>query len=408
MQQSDFFAGNRRALRKLFTGTAPIVLSAHGLLQRSSDTTYPFRQNSNFWYLTGLSEPDIILVIDKENEYLIVPERDEHRIAFDGALDVEAFKRASGVTEVLDYETGWKRLGTRLKRAKTMATIAQPSNFVASHGLYLNPAATRLIELCKSYNPSLELVDLKPQLASLRVIKQEPELAAIQAAIDITTTTLKNLQKKLKGMQTEAAVEDFITSSFRQLGAAGHAYQPIVAGGKNACTLHYIANNAVLDPKGLLLLDVGAEVGHYAADITRTLSLSKPSKRQSAVHAAVLDVQSFAMGLLKPGILFKDYEAQVHQYLGEKLCELGLIKTISQTGVQKYYPHGTSHFLGLDVHDAGDYSKPLEADMVLTVEPGIYIPEEGIGVRIEDNVVITRGGCRNLSGDLPSRLDLLQ
>ncbi len=177
-----------------------------------------------------------------------------------------------------------------------------------------------------------------------------------------------------------------------------------MANGQRAVTLHNVENNGSLDGAETTVLDVGAEVCHYAADITRTVMAKKPSQRQQAVYDAVLDVQEFALGMLKPGTVLKEYEQKVEHYMGEKLTALGLIDDTSHEAVRKYYPHATSHFLGLDVHDVGDYTLPLEPGMVLTCEPGIYIPEEGIGVRIEDDILITENGHKVLSAGLPSRL----
>lgn len=400
---SDFFIGNRQRLRELFTGTAPIILTANGLLQRSGDTTYPFRQDSSFWYLTGIDEPDIILVMDKGKEYLIVPSRTDSRSIFDGTIDTTALTERSGIADILDEKGGWKQLSSRLKKVQYVATLGASPMYIESHGLYPNPARKRLVKRLKEQNRMLELLDLRQQVIRMRMIKQAPELAAIQAAIDLTAQTLKQVARKLPKLSYEYEVEAFISQTFRN-HHAGHAYQPIVAGGQNACTLHYIVNNAPLESKELLLLDVGAEVEHYAADITRTLVPTRPSKRQQQILDTVIDVQAFALTLLKPGVNLRDYERQVEHYMGEKLRSLGLIKLIEHAEVRKYYPHATSHFLGLDVHDIGDYEQPLEPGMVLTVEPGIYIPEENIGVRIEDNIVITARGNRVLSKKLPKIL----
>jgi Xaa-Pro aminopeptidase len=400
----DFFRANRERLTSLFSGTAPIVLTAHGLLQRNHDTTYPFRQDSNFWYLTGIEEPDIVLVIDKEKEYLIAPVREGVRETFDGTIDVNALRAVSGVNEVLSYKEGWKRLGARLKRVGHVATFAAPQGYVEPLGLFTNPARTRLIETMKQHNSNLELLDLRPHITKMRTIKQPQELAAIQEAIDITISGFKELKKKgLASFKTEFAIEAALTAGFRQHQAT-HAYQPIIATGANACTLHYIQNNDNLRPNELVLLDVGAEVSNYAADLTRTYSLEQPTKRQLQVHAAVLSGHEYALSLLKPGTIIRKYEKQMEQFMGEKLRELGLIKTISTEAVRTFYPHATSHFLGLDVHDVGDYEAPLEEGMVLTIEPGIYIPAESIGIRLEDNVVVTKTGVRLLSDHLP--LDL--
>lgn len=403
---SDFFVGNRERLRQLFKGTAPIVVTANGLLQRGGDSTYPFQQDASFWYLTGISEPDIILVMDKAKEYLIVPARGATRVAFDGSVDDEALKRVSGIQTVYDDAEGWRQLSARLHRVKHVATLAPPPTYVEAHGMYTNPARAQLLTRLKEANDAVEQLDIAPHLAALRMIKQPEELAAIQAAIDITVDTIKEVTRpaNLHKYAHEYEVEADISRGFRRRGASGHAFEPIVASGEHACTLHNVANDGALASDELLLLDIGADVASYASDITRTVSLGKPSRRQQAVYDAVLEVQEFALGLLKPGALIKDNEQQIEQFMGEKLRELGLIKTISHDDVRQFFPHATSHFLGLNVHDIGDYTRPLEPGMVLTVEPGIYIPDEAIGIRIEDDVLITPDGYKILSDRLPRRL----
>jgi Xaa-Pro aminopeptidase len=402
----EFFAGNRERLRQLFQGTAPIVITANGLLQRGGDSAFPFRQDSSFWYLTGINDPDITLVMDKAREYLIVPARGDSRVAFDGAVDAGALKRVSGVATVFDDSVGWRQLSARLAKVKHVATLAALPAYIEAHGMYTNPARATLIDRLKSEKDGLELLDISMHLANLRMIKQPIELEAIRAAIDITVDTMREVSRPatLKKYAYEYEVEADLTRGFRRRGASGHAFEPIVAAGKHACTLHNVANNGSLASDELLLMDVGADVNGYAADITRTVSLSVPSKRQQAVFDAVLDVQRFALTLMKPGNTIKDNEQRIEQYMGEKLRELGLIKTISHEEVRHYYPHATSHFLGLNVHDVGDYNRALEPGMVLTVEPGIYIAAEGIGIRIEDDVLITGDGCEILTDRLPRQL----
>lgn len=399
---SEFFAANRRRLRELFTGTAPIVVAANGLLQRGSDSTYAFAQDANFWYLTGIDEPDLVLVMDRDKEYLIVPSRSAYQEAFDGSVITEELSRRSGIQTVYDDKAGWEQLANRLKKVKHAATLAVPPAYVEHYGLYTNPARAALVQRLKGTKPGLELLDLSPHLIRLRMVKQPLELSAIQAAINITISTIKESLRpaKLRKYAYEYQLEAELSRGFRRRGADGHAFEPVVAGGPRACTLHNVANAGALSADELVIVDTGAEVEHYAADITRTASLGPPSRRQQAVHAAVLDVQRFAFDLLKPGVLLKDYEKQIEQYMGEKLRELGLIKTITHDAVKKFYPHSTSHFLGLNVHDVGDYDRPLEPGVVLTVEPGIYIRRESIGIRIEDDVLITRGGIRILTDKL--------
>ncbi len=404
---SDFFAGNRQRLRELFTGTAPIVITASGLLQRGAiDSAYGFVQDANFWYLTGIDEPDIILVMDRDKEYLIVPARSASREAFDGAIAEEPLVRRSGIQTVLNDKDGWKQLGSRMKKVKHVATLPVLPAYVEQYGIYANPARASLVNKLRSHNSHLELLDLSQHVVRMRMIKQPPELAAMQAAIDVTVSAIKETIRpaKLKKYAHEYEIEAELSRGFRRRGADGHSFEPIVAGGKRACTLHNVANNGALSADELVIIDSGAEVEHYAADITRTISLGVPTKRQRAVHAAVLDVQRFALSLLGPGVVLKEYEQQVHHYMGEKLRELGLIKTISHQNIRKFYPHGTSHFIGLNVHDAGDYDRPLEPGVVISCEPGIYIPKEGIGVRIEDDVLITRRGNKVLTAKLPRDL----
>lgn len=400
---AEFFIANRQRLRELFTGTAPIVVSANGILQRGADNTFAFAQDANFWYLTGIDEPDLILVIDREKEYLIVPERSSSREAFDGIVEYEPLTRRSGIKKVLDSKTGWEKLQRRLKKVKHVATLAVPPAYVEHYGLYINPARATTVAKLKEHNTDLELLDLSSHLTRLRMIKQPQELKAIQDAINITIASIKESTRtaKLSKYSHEYQLEAGITQGFRKRGASGHAFEPIVAGGERAVVLHNISNNSKFKSGELVVIDVGAEVEHYAADITRTINLGSMSRRQQAVFDAVLDVQSFAFGLLKPGIILKEYELEIEHYMGEKLRELGLIKTISHENIRQFYPHATSHFLGLNTHDVGEYDRPLEPGIVITVEPGIYIPHEGIGIRIEDDVLITPKGIKILSDKLP-------
>ena len=402
---ADFFKANRARLQTLFTGTAPIVLTGNGLLQKSTDTAYPFTQDGNFWFLTGIDDPNVILVIDKGKEYLIVPELSEVRQAFDGKQDIHEISLISGVEEVLSEKEGWRRLTARLKRVSSVAVLSPSSTYISALGMFTNPSRKRLIKELKKRNELLTFLDLRAHLQRMRMVKQDAELEAIKTAINATTAGLSKVQKKfVKGSYAnEFEIELDLTKYFFQNGANGHSFEPIVASGDKACTIHPQDNHRELTKNQPLLLDVGAVAHHYAADISRSWCLA-PSKRHQAVHAAVVEVADYARGLLKPGVLLKPYEQQIELFMGEKLRELGLIKNIDHDSVRHYFPHSTSHFLGLDVHDVGDYELPLEKGVVLTVEPGIYIPEEGIGIRIEDDVLITQDGHENLSGYLSTEL----
>jgi Xaa-Pro aminopeptidase len=403
---TQFYIENRRRLQDAVDGRIPIVIAAHGLLQRNADTTFPFQQDSNFWYLTGVHEPDVILVIDGADEYMMVPGRSGSRETFDGAVDFDAISRVSGIKNIVSEEDGWAVLGKRLKKLGKVQTLPAPPRYIEQHGFYTNPARARLVERLQSWSTELEILDIREQLVGLRVIKQPEELEAIQQAIDTTIAGLLKVTspERLGRYRYEFEIENDLSTAFRTKVASGHAFAPIVASGKRAVTLHNVDNSGELHAGELLVLDVGAEVNHYAADITRTVALGDPTERQKQVHAVVLDVQTYALSLLKPGTQLKEYEGKVEEYMGRKLIELGLIAEATHDNIRAYFPHATSHFLGLDVHDVGDYGRPLEAGMVLTCEPGIYIPEEGIGVRIEDDVLITPEGNRVLSDKLPRSL----
>jgi Xaa-Pro aminopeptidase len=407
---SRFFAANRKKLQDLFIGNAPIVMTANGLLQRGGDTTYPFSQDASFWYLTGIDDPDILLIIDKSHEYLIVPSRSISREAFDGAIDYDDLANKSGIKEIYNDQQGWEKLVSRIKQINQVAIFAPPISYIDSFGFYTNPARANLSAKLQNIKSGLELFDLAPHLVTMRTIKQPPELNAIQEAIDITNDILNLVldPSQLDSYSYEYQIEADISRGYRASGASGHAFDPIVASGAKACTLHNTLNNGSLAAKDLVLVDTGAEFDHYAADITRTVIAGEPSSRQKAVHAAVLNVQEYAFSLVKPGIFMREYEKQIELYMGKKLLELGLIKTADTASIRRYYPHATSHYLGLNVHDVADYSLPIESGTVMTVEPGIYIEEEGIGIRIEDDVLVTESGIKVLSSQLPRGLNLVK
>lgn len=398
---STFFSRNRRRLREL-SNQELIVISANGLLQRGADSTYRFAQDANFWYLTGIDEPDVTLVLDSTEEYLIFPRKSEYQKIFDGFAGSDELATRSGIKRFYGQQEGWERLANRLRKTGRVGTIAPSPSYIETYGMYVNPARAALVRRMKRSRRGLKIENLAAQLARQRMIKQPEEIAAIQTAIDVTSASLQDAFRGKYKYEYELEAE--ITAGFRRRGATGHAFEPIVAAGERACTLHSVANDGPIGTGDLVVVDVGAENEHYAADITRTISFARPSRRQQAVYDAVLAAQEFAFGLLRPGMTFRDYRDRTDRFIGEKLCELGLIRQISRQNTHRYYPHSISHFLGLNVHDAGDYDQLIQPGMVLTVEPGIYIPEEAIGIRIEDDVLITEEGCQILSGKLPRRL----
>ena len=402
---STFFQDNRKSLRQLLRQDVTIVITANGLLQRGADASYPFFQDANFRYLTGIDYPDITLVMSGPDEFLIVPQRESIRAAFDGQIDDREIRGISGIEEIVDETNGWKRLDGLLAADNRLATLLPAPSFIGQFGMYANPARARLMRRIKQHGLPPEIFDLRPLLARMRMIKQKPELEAIQTAIDITTQTLQEILVKPDGYEFEYQIEADISHGFRFRGAEGHAFDPIVAAGIRACVLHNTANNGPVRAGELVVLDVGASVCGYAADLTRVLTSTQPTQRQLDIYQAVLETQAYAINLLQPGVLLEEYERLVVKYLGRRLRQLKLVTGFSQDEIRQFYPHAASHFLGLNVHDVGDYRQPLQPGMVLTVEPGIYVPEEGIGVRIEDDILITDTKAQILSAGLNSQLN---
>ena len=377
-------------------------MTANGLIQQNGDTTFVFKQDSSFWYFTGINEPDVILVMDRIKEYLILPSRPHFTDVSEGELNLIEMTDRSGIKEILDNQEGWRKLSARIKRAKHAAIVPAPPAYIDHYGFYTNPARSQLTNKLKELNEDITFLDLRQHISKLRLIKQPEEIDSINQAIKITADAIKKITKNVSKYKYEREVDGFILYEFKKSGAEA-AFTNVVSTGKNSAAIHYSKGDSKLIEGELLLLDIGAEINHYAADITRTFSISgKMTKRQKQIFENVYEIQQYAYSILKPGVIYKEYEERVEHFMGEKLRELGLITTIDRDSVRKYYPHLTSHFLGLDAHDTGDFSTVFQENMVITVEPGIYIPEEGIGVRLEDDILFTKDGIKNLSGILPS------
>ncbi len=399
MIETEFFVNNRVKLLQNFEGTAPIVIIGNCLMQRSRDAAYDFVQDSNFWYLTGVEEPGYVLVIDNGQEYLIAPKTNHYQEIFHEKNDYDKVIKTSGVIKIYDYDTGMEKLIKRVCKSVHLATIQPSLSYVEDLYMFTNPSKTHLLKKMFKANSQLKLIDLGKILASLRSRKTSNELGMIAQAISHTAKLQAIFSRKLSSSQNES---DLLMDAKKYLlkNDLEFAYDPIIANGENAITLHYTQNNSKIDHKEFTLIDAAVKSTKYAADITRTY-VANPTKRQAKVYETVALIQSFAIDMLKPGITLKDYEEGVRKYAGEKLRELGLIKSIDKDMVARYYPHATSHFLGIDVHDVGLVDQPLDRGMVLTVEPGIYIPEEKIGIRIEDDIVITEDGAEVLSTNIP-------
>jgi len=395
---ADFFIGNRNALMATVSADTA-VFAGNTSLQRSNDASYEFAQEANFWYLTGIDAADWRLVITNQRATLIAPDVDEVHQIFDGSMSYDDAKHISGVDEVLSYADGEKLIKGVISEREVIATLGQDPH-VDHYDFALNPGPVGLLAYLKEQ--SIVIEDVRSVLASRRAIKQPEEVALMRKAIDVTIAGFERIKANINTYGYEYEIEADFSHAFVYAGASGHAYDPIVAAGKNACTLHYGKNQAALHDGDLVLLDIGASFKGYAADITRTYAHGNISDRQRAVHAAVEKAHIEIIELLVPGLNIKDYGLKVDEIMKTALQSLGLFN--EPADYRKYFPHAVSHGLGIDVHDSLGAPEVFLPGMVLTVEPGIYIPEEGIGVRIEDDILITKIGHENLSQKLPTSL----
>ncbi len=380
------------------------IVAAHSEMQKSVDTAYTFHQDPHFFWLTGLEEPGWLVVLNTYTgeRALLAPERDATKTLFDGSLSDDEIQQSTGITKIVeksDQAAYIKGLGEQYDTVYMVGKHPHQKYFQHVE----NPGVRDAWKHIKPYFK--EVVDCRQELDALRAIKSSEEIEKMRRAIATSVEGFTTLKAKLEAATYEYELEAALNYAFRNTGANGHAYDPIVAGGKNACTLHYVKNNALLPKDGLMLVDAGALVQGYCADITRTYAVGTPTKRQRAVHAEVEKAHQAIIALIQPGVSFQEYQEAVDELMKTALQNLGLLKDRNDTKAYRtYFPHAISHGLGIDVHESLGGFGEFKPGMVLTVEPGIYIPEEGVGVRIEDDILVTEAGNENLSKDLPTSL----
>lgn len=400
---TDLFTTNRHRLAAAMQGGVA-VFAANTKMQQRSDLAFTFCQEANFWWLTGIEAADWWLVVDAHDgiSWLIAPDMDETHRIFEGELSFGEAKQISGVNTVVTRREG-EALLRRLARRHAVVYALGDDPHASSYDFTQNPAPRDMWQRLDRIFSSVQ--DVRRELTKLRALKYPAEVARIQKAIDCTVQGFMLVKDQLAHWRYEYDLEAAFSAYFRTHGASGHAYEPIVAAGSNACTLHYVQNNARLKKRQVLLLDVGARVDGYAADISRSYAFGEPTKRQRAVHAAVQTVQRQCIALLQPGLPVGEYLKSVDIFMKDALVALGLLTNKNDNDTfRRYFPHAISHGLGVDVHDSLGAPRFFEPGMVVTVEPGIYIPEESLGVRIEDDVLITPHGHKNLSAALSTNL----
>lgn len=393
-----FHEQNRKRLYEKANGQL-IVLAGYDAMQQSGDMAAPFLQESSFWWATGIERPGWKVILDtaRRHAILVRPKRSDVDIIFNGESDDAEITAISGISDVIPE----KDFESRLRQLHRKHAIVQTLNPKQSHEFVLNPAQQSLHSSLKRLFDSVQHCD--PLFNELKAIKQPEELARMREAVKLTCDAFAEVRKNLGNLKTEAEVEAEFVYRFHRAGAK-HAYEPIVASGANACTLHYLANKDKLRSRDMVLIDIGARVGGYSADITRTYC-PNPTKRQKAVHSAVEKAEQDIIALIAPGLPIAEYIEAVDTIMKQALHELGLLDDLNDYETyRKYFPHAISHGLGIDTHDSLGRPRYFEPGMVLTVEPGIYIPEEAIGVRIEDDILVTTTGHENLSARLPTSL----
>lgn len=379
----------------VFSGTAPM---------KSLDEVYPFFVDRNFFYLTGIDKENMIYVHCKDNDkytsYLFIERFDEVKAKWVGArMLADEAKSISGIDNVMYVDEFEEFISGKMLRMRGRDMISVALDLW--HNEYnqkLTRAHVFANELKKTY-PNVVVKDIFTAMANLRIVKDEFELEQMKKAQEYMKVAIEEMLLTVKPNMNESAIEGAFDYALRKQCVREHAFKSIVAGGKRATVLHYSDNNQIVNDNELVLTDIGCTCGHYASDITRAFPANgKFTERQREVYSKVLEGQKLVISLIKPGVTTKELNDALVKFYETAVKDLGLSGKVSD-----YYYHGVSHQLGLDTHDiaaSDDFCKYLKPGMVITVEPGLYIAEEGIGVRIEDDVLVTEEGSINLSADI--------
>jgi Xaa-Pro aminopeptidase len=408
------YINNRQNFTAQMAANTLAVFNSNDIYPVSADSTLPFAQHRDILYLSGVDQEESILVLFPNAS------NPAHR-------EVLFLKETSELIAIWEGEKLTKQTAFETSGIQTVYWLQQfPTIFkqlmAEAQGMYLNTnehlrantevetREDRFIKQVKQDYPAHQVHKAAPIMHKIRSIKHQIELELMQTACNITEAGVRRLLGFIKPGVWEYEIEAELAHEFLRKRSKGFAYTPIIASGKNACVLHYIENNQQCQDGDVILLDVGAEYANYSSDLTRCIPVNgRFTARQKAVYNAVLHVKNEATKLLLPGTIMAEYHKQVGLLMEEQLVNLGLIsmddiknQDPAWPAYKKYFMHGTSHFLGLDTHDVGLWHEPIAANMVFTVEPGIYIPAEGLGIRLEDDVVVQASGAPfNLMGNIP-------
>ena len=411
---NTLFIKNRQKFTAQMISGSLAVFNSNDIYPVSADSTLPFAQHSDILYLSGADQEESILLLFPDalnpahREILFVRETNEHIAVWEGAkYTKEKATAISGIQTIMwlsDFDKVFFDLMTEAH------TIYFNTNEHYRQAVETQTREDRFIAKCKAQFPAHQWQKSQPILQEIRGVKEAEEIAQMQTACNITGKGIRRLLGFIKPGVWEYEIEAELLHEFVRNRSKGFAYTPIIASGANANVLHYIENNQQCQAGDLILMDVAAEYANYRSDLTRTFPVSgRFTERQAAVYNAVLRVKNAATKMLVPGTLWAEYHREVGEIMTAELLALGLLDPAdvknqdpNKPAYKKYFMHGTSHHIGLDTHDYGALKTPMKAGMVFTVEPGIYIPEEGIGIRLEDNVVIQeKGDPINLMAHIP-------
>jgi Xaa-Pro aminopeptidase len=417
----NLFIENRKAFSEHLDKNGLAVFNSNDIYPISADSTIPFQQHRDIFYLSGVDQEESILVIfpgctnENHREILFLKETSELIAIWEGEkLTKEQALESTGIKTVYwlnQFDTIFKQLMAEAE------VVYFNTNEHLRANTEVETREDRFIKRIKSQYPAHICKKSAPIMHRLRSVKKKVELDLLQTACKITEAGFRRVLNFLKPGVWEYEIEAEFIHEFIRNKSKGFAYTPIIASGKNACVLHYIENNRQCNPGDLVLLDVGAEYANYASDLTRCIPVNgRFTDRQKQVYNAVLNVKNAAQSMLVPGTIMSEYHKEVGKLMERELLNLKLIdqndiknQRADWPAYKKYFMHGTSHFLGLDTHDVGLWNEPIQAGMVFTCEPGIYIPEEGLGIRIEDDLVVQeKGQPFNLMANIPIEIDEIE
>jgi Xaa-Pro aminopeptidase len=407
--ESSFFTKNRKNLAKLLKPGSIAVVNSNDLMPTNADGTMKYVQNSDMFYLTGIHQEETVLMLapsekdEEHKEVLFIRDYNPELEVWEGKkLSKDDASRISGIKTVLELSKFQKVLHDSLSRAEN---VYLNSNEHDRAEVVVESREMRFIKYCMTEYPLHTYCRLAPLIYSLRVIKTPVEVELLQSACDLTADGFKRILGFVKPKVTEYEIEAELAHEFIRKGSGFADYEPIIASGENSCFLHYVKNDAVCRDGDVLLLDFAAGYSNYNADMTRTIPVNgRFSKRQKQVYNAVLRAMKGTIKEMKPGRSVKELQIVTRELIAADVKD---VKNKSDN-FKKYYPHDVSHFLGLAVHDVGYFDVPMKAGMVLTCEPGIYIREEKLGVRIENDILITNKGSRDFMKSVPIEADEIE